>query len=355
MIPSIIALFLDYKCNFRCKHCSINSGPNISVPMSKEVFNAFFDQIRQVPSAKVLVFTGGEATLQMPMLVEGIRRGKQAGLITRLVTNAWWAKTESGAMEFLRKLKEAGLNEINTSFDDFHAEFIEINNGINLAKAARALQMTFCIGVISGKAARFDATFVKRNVSDALGIPLEKLDEEIIIPEELPTPSGRGGSLDLDGLDPGDKINIGCSEVIKSLSVHPNGTIKLCCGHAMMDSDDLSLGNILEERLADILNRGKKNVIYWWLHSKGPKRILETLGKTGCQYSSSCHACQELFVNNRELMLSYVAANKEAIIRDDILMGDQLKKIALTIGKKKEQIVSSIEVARKRRNSMESA
>lgn len=68
MIPSIIAFFVDYKCNFKCGHCSIGSCPDISSPMSREVFDAFFAQIGNLPSVKVLTFTGGEATPRLPFL-----------------------------------------------------------------------------------------------------------------------------------------------------------------------------------------------------------------------------------------------------------------------------------------------
>src|SRR5579883_3034626 len=111
MIPILFSFFLDYQCNFECAHCSVGSNPRAKMPMKPEVFDSFFAQIRSVPSARILVFTGGETTLRLPQLLRGLTLAREAGLRTRVVSNAWWAKSEDEALTYLRRLKDHGLDE----------------------------------------------------------------------------------------------------------------------------------------------------------------------------------------------------------------------------------------------------
>ena len=56
--------------------------------------------------------------------------------MTRLVTNAHWAKNSKKALRTIKTLKEAGLDEINFSTGDEHAKFVPIQNVINAISAS---------------------------------------------------------------------------------------------------------------------------------------------------------------------------------------------------------------------------
>ncbi len=341
MLPSLFSIFLDYKCNFWCNHCSVGSSPRTVMPMPRELLIKILTEMREVPSAKVVVFTGGEATLRKDLLLEGIALAKQGGYLTRVVSNGWWAQTPERARAMVRELQNAGLDELNTSYDDFHAPFASIECVINLVQAAMEAGLRVGLGVIVDKDATWNAITVRSALCERLGMDIEELERRVAILDDYPTPAGTGEGLDVEGLDAGDKLNVGCNEAMKTISLHPNGMVKACCGHAMFYAHDLTIGNLYEEHLSDILKRSQQNLIYWWVHMLGPKRILDKLGVEGT-YTSICHACQVLFTEHRQEMLEYLKEHRDEVLQNDILLGDNIKRISQVFVRRKDEILSKM-------------
>ncbi len=84
----------------------MNASPRL-IPevLPIDVLRKVIDEAYYVPSIRVIVFTGGEPTLHPVHLRFGIKYASDRGFITRLVTNAWWARTYDKAREFLGELK----------------------------------------------------------------------------------------------------------------------------------------------------------------------------------------------------------------------------------------------------------
>jgi hypothetical protein len=59
-------------------------------------------------------FCRAELTLYPELLQAGISLAHEKGFVTRLVTNAWWAKTPEQAHDFAQNLRTAGLDELNS-------------------------------------------------------------------------------------------------------------------------------------------------------------------------------------------------------------------------------------------------
>lgn len=95
------------------------------------------DQISETLPPQVVIFTGGEATRLGEPLLEAIASVSTRGICTRLVTNAEWATTDELSRDMIHNLRDAGLNELNISFDDFHLEYIDLDN---VQRAWRASQ-----------------------------------------------------------------------------------------------------------------------------------------------------------------------------------------------------------------------
>lgn len=327
MLPTLFSVFLDYKCNFWCDHCSVGSSPRTVLPMSRELLDKFLDELPAVETAAVVAFTGGEATMRWDELVYAIGRVKEARMVSRLVTNGWWAKSPARAVGMTRELKKAGLDELSTSFDDFHEPFIGLSEIANLLRAGMEEDLRLALGVIVDKDARWDAGAVTGELARLLAMTEDELNDKVRIIYDYATPAGTGSTLDISGLDGGDKLDYGCAEVMRTISVHPTGQVKACCGHAMFYEPDLTIGSLKEESLADILDRAQHNVLYWWIHTVGPKRILDRLGVEGT-YASICHACQVLLRDHREKLREFAVAHKNEIVTNDVLLADGLKRVA---------------------------
>lgn len=343
MYPSLCSVFLDYKCNFRCAHCSVESGPHRSDPMARETLLKIIDGIKQVPSIKVVVFTGGEATLRKELLLEGIRLAHEAGYTTRIVTNAWWAKTPERAAAMVGELKAAGLDEMNSSWDDFHAPFAKVDIIANMIRAGLDAGLGLAIGVILDSESRYNSNRVKDEVAQLLGVSVADLSRQVHFLEDNPTPTGTGRDLHLENLpDPGSKLDIGCPEVVKTLSFHPYGDVKVCCGHGMFESPDLTMGNILQTPLPELVEGARHNLMYWWVHMLGPKRILERIGVQG-EYTSICHACTTLFTQHREKALDYLKEHHTDVFLQDVLFSDNVQRTVRTIMRHQQELFKDVE------------
>jgi len=117
MIPQSLVFLLTYKCNFNCDHCSICAGPNNHETISESIMKKAIEQAYYIPSIRAVIFTGGESTLHLELLKKGIRHAHEKSFLTRMVTNAWWAKTYEKAKLFLEELASCGLKELNVSYD----------------------------------------------------------------------------------------------------------------------------------------------------------------------------------------------------------------------------------------------
>lgn len=344
MLSSLFTIFLDYRCNFACQHCSVGSSPKTVYPMPRELLLQALVELREVPSAKVVVFTGGEPTLRKELLLEGLRWAKEGGFLTRVVTNAWWARTPERAASFVDELKAAGLDELNTSYDDFHAPFVGLDPIANAVRAALDADLRVGMGVIVDENAVFNAKRVREELARRLDVTEAQLKSpKLAVLEDYPTPSGSGEGLDVSNLDAGDKLDMGCPEMMKTISIHPNGTVKACCGHVMFYEPDLTLGSLEDDPLPVIVERGLHNLLYWWIHMLGPKRILEKLGVEGT-YTSICHACGVLLGEHREKLLDYLKHHRDEVLTDDVLLSDTGKRATTLFLGRRDEIMGNLQL-----------
>src|SRR5262245_46508675 len=229
MIPTVFSIMTDYHCNFECAHCSVGSSPRTKLPMPWELYESVIEQLRGIASARVVVFTGGEATLRKDWLLDAIALARQRGFKTRLVTNAWWARTPEKAREMVEELLEVGLEELNSSYDDYHAPFAPVEKIVNLVRACAEAQMPLAIASVVDDKAVYGAQRLREEIANGLGIAIEEVDDKVFLFQDYPTPSGTGENLDVSHLNARLRAATGCSEVGKTISIHPNGLVKACC------------------------------------------------------------------------------------------------------------------------------
>lgn len=347
MTPSLVSVFLDYQCNFSCTHCSVGSSPKTRFPMPTSLLDIFFDQLSTLSSIKVVTFTGGEATLHLDMLKSSISRAKQHGKVTRVVSNGWWAKSDEAALAFLHDLQKAGLDEINTSFDDYRLPFIKFSKIVHLVSAAIKLGIRVGVGAIkSSNSSEWCAERIRNELAKYLSLPLSELSKHVSVVSDYPTPSGSGEDLDVAGLDGGLKTTIGCGDLMSTISLHPNGSIKACCGHIQFYAKDLEIGNLYHESLSDIVNRARRNTLLWLIHTLGPKKILEDLGYVTDRYTSKCHACKALLLNHRQEFISWVQSNPDKLFTEKVLLGPHLKRTIEMLREHEQTIYEQLGIAK---------
>lgn len=315
MIPQSLAFLMTYKCNFNCDHCSVSAGPEHREVIAAEHMRRVIEEAYALPSIRVVVFTGGEPTLYPELLQAGISLAHEKGFLTRLVTNAWWAKTPEKAYDFLENLRAAGLDELNTSFDDSHLPYLDAFGGeqnvVNAVRAATALGMTVLVGAVLHPGARIRTSYLRQILQEA------GIQQEVKFLEDFVFPLGRARQklpAHLFVSDPEKREQGACQEAGQTLGILPDGKVLFCCGHIINSRaqeiftvDGLASGAPLSE----IVARMQRNVLYWWLHLEGPDAVLAELGVEK-RFQRKCEACFYLGKACRG-MLQALAARKEEI------------------------------------------
>ncbi len=338
MHPLTLSFFMDYKCNYQCDHCSVNAGPKRSKPFPYDVIKSLLNEGKDL-GFKLAVFTGGEPTLDMDKLLKSINYAKKLGYITRVITNGWWAKTYDETIDILYKMKKAGLDELNTSFDDYHLDLPKkrwITDPlflVNMSKATIDLDIRFAIAIIQNSHSIINKDFVVRYLSLFLGMSISEIEKRFKFVVDLPARVGRGKSI--KDITQRDFPVSGCDDIGMVYGLHPDGRITVCCGHAIFATDAYDIGNWMtdETPLKKAYERASKNIIYWWIWSLGPNKILEKLNIKETT-THLCDACKILMVDHKKELIEYVKKHKEDILVNDILLNtraqetvDYLRKI----------------------------
>ena len=131
-------LLLTYQCTFECDHCFVWSGPFQTGTMTLETVDHIIDQAVQLGTIEWIYFEGGEAFLYYAILKHGIRRAKQQGFKVGIVTNAYWANTESDALEWLEPIAES-VDDLSISSDSYHGSGESYKNSDTARRAAQQL------------------------------------------------------------------------------------------------------------------------------------------------------------------------------------------------------------------------
>jgi MoaA/NifB/PqqE/SkfB family radical SAM enzyme len=286
-----IAILYSYKCNFQCKHCSVSAGPQHSEILSMDYVEKTIKEASEIASIQVVVATGGEPTLFPSHLEFLIRAASDLGLVTRLVTNAWWARTLEAVRARIKRWRRLGLEELNVSFDDFHAEHLRAYGGeqniVNAVRAAVDEGLRVAVAITKTLHSRIDAAYVRRILGE--------LADEVVILEDFISPTSRATCLYAEtprSLPPAG----GCAHAGSEISIHPNGDVAFCCGHIIADPASgwfTRVGNIKREHLWDVVDRIRRNALIWYLRLLGPHALVRKFNE-GEEVKHMCHACHLL-------------------------------------------------------------
>ena len=130
-----IHILLTYTCTYECDHCFLHCGPERNGTFTLEQLRALFAEIKKIESVETVYFEGGEAFMFHPLLVEGLRMTRRAGLKSGVVTNCYWATTREDARLWLEPLRELGVADLSVSDDEFHGS-TEPDSPPKIARAA---------------------------------------------------------------------------------------------------------------------------------------------------------------------------------------------------------------------------
>lgn len=365
-----ISFITTNNCTASCPHCVMGCVPGGKLTLSFEQMKSVIDQMMALQEMKLVVFTGGEPTLLKDDLLKAIRYCHDRGVITRIVTNAWWASTPDNARRVLSALRQAGLDEINFSLDDYHAPYVSVENVKTAWHASKGMGF---LSVVIANSHGEDSTIVPAWIEDLLEEKVQIRDPDhrygytdrretraedgtlYIIAEARLQKTGRASSDVQEGsyreLDDQIALNVGCHLICDQPAVAYDNHLWTCCGVNCEKNEVLSLGDLSEESYSEIMKRASNSVIINAIRYLGPYFLTKYVSEKDPElvfsdnFHSVCEVCEAVTTNHRavEIMranpgeLTAMIMKQESRINRVTMLGDvsntrtKLKKLVQTL------------------------
>ena len=117
-----------------------------------------------------------------------------------------------------------------------------------------------------------------------------------------------------------------CSQLLDTITVTPDQTLRACCGYPMEQLPRLEIGSIAEDALADVLRDAPTDLFKMWLHIAGPRGIAAFVARylPGYDLPPSASICQSCVVLQRDTRaMAVVAAHGDELVSSitDVFIG----------------------------------
>lgn len=309
--PITISLITTFKCTASCVNCCFHCTPKALRMMSFSEICKYIDECLSVYSSiKVLVFTGGECTLLGDDLFKSIRYATNKGLLTRIVTNGWWAKNPVCTTTFLNKLKQSGLKEINFSTGDEHQEWVSFDNVRNASLEAIKLGLGCAINVETHDDSTFSIENVLKNdgiFADYCSFDVKK--GKIFIEKGVWAKMNLRDKADITyNKFRTESVKDRCKHLFSTIPINAYGEVLSCCGITSEINPFLRIGNFHKEKINNIYRKSFKDIIKLWIYTEGPSSILSYIYKKAGKNKEvpsahMCVLCREIFMNEGNLSI----------------------------------------------------
>ncbi len=301
-----LSVMLTHQCTASCKNCGTFSHP---LNMENLPFSVASHYVNNIDTSdfKVVVFTGGEATLRLDDLVSLLNISNSRGLITRLVTNAHWANDKDSTVKMISKLSKAGLQELNLSTGDEHLKYVPLINVVNAIKySLECLSVSVMVEVTKENKAT-KASLINSLISNGLS------NNELNMVGFIESPWMPVNFRDNIIYDKNNTISFnqaeisdGCSSILNTYTLNADGRITACCGIGQKTIRELTIDTCSETNLptlSTIISEAESDLIKQAVSVMGPFQLLK-LGsdlKSSQEWSEriahKCQACSLLYHN----------------------------------------------------------
>lgn len=292
-----IAILLTENCNARCKMCCDSRGEVRGHTLSIDELNIILKQIKDYPFAKTVGITGGEPMLY-PELCQYIMNydfGRKMEFTIK--TNGFWGNNIERARDFLKKYSKK-ISNISFSYDEFHKEFIDINN----LKSLISLCLDYKI--------KTDVVGCFLANSMQPGDILNEFGKYAYLTEFFYQPVVEtGGAKKIEGAEfvkllDAENHELKCLVTARqdySLLVNPKLDVYPCCSQCV-ENTVLNMGNLKETELSAIVEDIKCNKVLHTIFTEGFTPFIEYMKKNNIPYpkslTSHCEMCEYLFATD---------------------------------------------------------
>lgn len=301
--PNYLSFAGTYQCNLSCPHCCVPIEWTDRLDLDAAL--RFLEDAHRF-GIDILGFTGGEPFLYAEFVIEVSRRAAELGFrFDKIVTNGVWFKDRRQLRRILTELKKAGFSgKLGLGVDKFHgirtgdlAEFcrtahavFERDNILSLAYASRHPDQG--LEPVRGLAKELDAVVDWSPVLGRYMLVSRELTMTLNWNHLAPVERAETLTGAWDGQWFAEDY---CEGPGQALIVNPRGDVKPCCGFAS-DLDQLTIGNIYRDTVADVVRRGRRHPYVGKVFRKGLTAIraeilAENPGSLPGATSNHCFFC----------------------------------------------------------------
>ena len=115
------------------------SGPEARGVMKISDIHRILVEAKNAGNVEWIYFEGGEPFLYYQAMLWGLRKARDYGFKTGIVTNAYWATSVKDAEEWLKPIFETGISDLSVSDDVYHYGEAEENLAKHAYEAARSV------------------------------------------------------------------------------------------------------------------------------------------------------------------------------------------------------------------------
>lgn len=274
--PSVISFITTNKCTAACKDCCFGCNPSNKDRLSWGDMKNYIDQsLEAYPTIRVLVLTGGECFTIGKDLDKIVEYAFKKGLIVRVVTNAYWAKSFKKAYKRLQILAQNGLKEINISTGDAHLKWVPYDNVIYAIVASLKLNLSVVINVETSPISKFRSDNLKKD--SRLIKYFDKCDNKLMVLNGAWMPFTKTTDSEMKKTDRNQGICLKnrCTNLFNTISVNPFHILNACCGLTSDYIPYLRLGSAKKHSIKTLYEHQFNDFLKIWLFNEGPKKIMD--------------------------------------------------------------------------------
>ena len=308
--PTMLTFITTYTCTSACKSCCFQCSPKRKEKLSIDEMKRYIDvSVESYNSLKIMVLTGGEAFIYGKKIEDIARHAVSKGLMTRIVSNGFWAKNYDTAYKRIENLIKAGLTEINFSTGDDHLEFVPIETIKNGVLASLRQGLTVVINVESGSNRKFDSKFLLEDSDFKEYLTSRKL--MIVSGLWIPFTQSEEDSVESSETNKGVTVTDSytrCQNLFSGITIDPNHRLLACCGMTSKHIAYLDLGDVRQYSIKDLYESQFSDFMKIWLATEGAHKIMDFIATytdmdDNYKTEHNCQVCEKILSNPQYLQI----------------------------------------------------
>jgi len=278
------------RCPAQCKHCGTSSNPFYREKLSMVIIEKLLKSLPYY-ALDTIGISGGEPLLYYDDILQIGDIAQKHNIKLIIFSNAFWAYSDANAKRYLLALKAKGLDSLQLSTDQFHQEFIALENIVRASTMASELGIS-CTVMIPSPA--FGWSTIK-----TLSYLEEHIDAKLITHPIHPI--GRALELD-DSYFQWKELELKGCELVGRIEVDVTGLVAQCPPASDFDeSNPLILGDLNITSIEKTMEDYQHSLLFWVLAKYGPLGLYNLFLNRGINVTvpidgkiSNCQLCQQL-------------------------------------------------------------